>query len=205
MTSINLLPPEIRARRQAERRMVFVVAGALALAAVLAGIWAVGFLGVQKKETELAAVEQQVRAAQAQAEQLAIFEQTQAELQTRSETVTRALAGRRDWARLYDEISLVLPSDLWTETMLSSETEGISIQGWAIDAPNDTPDAGHKSIAKMLVRLADLEQLQDVWLTNSVKALYLEQDAIQFTVTAQVKDPTVAQDAATGATETSGQ
>ena len=203
MTSINLLPPEIRARRQAERRMVFVALGALALAVVLAGVFAVGFLGAQKKETELAQVEQQVRTTQAQAEQLAIFEQTQTELQTRSETVTRALAGRRDWARLYDEISLVLPSDLWAETFLSSEAGGISIQGWAVDAPDDTPDAGHKSIAKMLVRLADLEQLQDVWLTNSAKALYLEQDAIQFTVTAQVKDPSAAEDAATA--ETSGQ
>jgi Tfp pilus assembly protein PilN len=119
--------------------------------------------------------------------------------------VARALAGRRDWARLFDELSLVLPSDLWAEAMFSSEADGISIQGWAIDAPNDTPDAGHKSIAKMLVRLADLEQLQDVWLTNSVKTLYLEQDAIQFTVTAQVKDPSVAQDVEAGSAETSGQ
>jgi Tfp pilus assembly protein PilN len=119
--------------------------------------------------------------------------------------VARALAGRRDWARLFDELSLVLPSDLWAEAMFSSETDGITIQGWAIDAPNDTPDAGHKSIAKMLVRLADLEQLQDVWLTNSVKTLYLEQDAIQFTVTAQVKDPSVAQDVEAGSAETSGQ
>lgn len=197
MTSINLLPPEIRARRQAERRMVFVALGALALAVVLAGVFAVGFMNVQKKDKELAEIEQQVKTTQAQADQLAIFEQTQTELQARSETVSRALAGRRDWARLYDEISLVLPSDLWAETMLSSEADGISIQGWAIDAPNDTPDLGHKSIAKMLVRLADLEQLQDVWLTNSVKALYQEQDAIQFTVTAQVKDPSAA--------ETSGQ
>jgi len=177
--------------------MVFVALGGLALAAVLAVVFVVGFLGVQKRETELAQVEQQVRTAQAQAEQLAIFEQTQTELQVRSETVSRALVGRRDWARLYDEVSLVLPSDVWAETMLSSEADGISIQGWAVDAPNDTPDAGHKSIAKMLVRLADLEQLQDVWLTNSVKALYQEQDAIQFTVTAQVKDPS--------AQETSGQ
>jgi Tfp pilus assembly protein PilN len=205
MTRINLLPPEIQARRQAERRMVYVVVGALALAVVLAGVWMLGFLGVQSRETELAAVEQQVRTAQAEAERLAIFEQTAAELQSRTDIVARALAGRRDWARLFDELSLVLPSDLWAEAMFSSETDGITIQGWAIDAPNDTPDAGHKSIAKMLVRLADLEQLQDVWLTNSVKTLYLEQDAIQFTVTAQVKDPSAAQGVEAGSAETSGQ
>jgi hypothetical protein len=39
------------------------------------------------------------------------------------------------------------------------------------------------------VRLADLDQLSDVWLTSSQKVLFAEQDAIQFTVTAKVDLP----------------
>lgn len=202
MTRINLLPPEIQAKRQSERRMVFVILGALALAVVLAGVWIYGYFGNQNRKADLATIEQQVRQTQAEAQKLAIFEQTAAELESRSATVDRALAGRLDWARLFDELSLVLPSDLWVENMSSDEIDGLSIQGWAVDAPNDTPDAGHKSIAKMLVRLADLEQLQDVWLTNSVKALFQEQDAIQFTVTAGVKDLSAE---TSGTAESSGQ
>lgn len=204
MTQINLLPPEIQARRKADRRMVYVALGALALVLVLAVVGVFGFFRVQSKKTELASVQQEVRTAQAEAELLAIFEQTATELQSRSAIVERALAGRRDWARLYDEISLVLPSDLWADSIQGSEENGLLIQGWAVDAPKDTPDAGHKSIAKMLVRLADLEQLKDVWLTSSAKDLYEEQDAIMFTATAQVRDPAAQNDGASS-TETSGQ
>jgi hypothetical protein len=75
------------------------------------------------------------------------------------------------------------------QTLTAGETEGLSITGYAVDTPNDTPDVGHKSIAKTLVRLADLDQLSDVWLTTSSKVLFLEQDAIQFSITAKVDAP----------------
>jgi len=191
VTRINLLPPETLERRRAEKRLRYVILAAIALAVVLAAVWSVAFFRLEGKREDLAAVEQQVKTTQTQADQLAIFEERATELDSRKETVTLALGDRRDWAKLFDEISLVLPDDVWVQTLSAEEEAGLQMLGFAVDAPNDNPDLGHKSIAKTLVRLADLDQLYDVWLTNSAKQFFNEQDAIQFTITADVEVPAV--------------
>jgi Tfp pilus assembly protein PilN len=189
MTRVNLLPPEVLEKRQSERRIVWVVAGALVLAVVLAGIWGIGSYMESAKRDELAAIQQQTAAIQAQADQLAVFEQRASEMEERKATVLAALGGRVDWAKLLDELSLVLPSDLWVQTMTLSEVNGVSMSGYAVDSPTDIPDSGHKAIAKGLVRIADLEGLHDVWLGSSTKTEFNEQDAIQFTITAKIAPP----------------
>ncbi|MCK8114410.1 PilN domain-containing protein [Anaerosoma tenue] len=189
MMRVNLLPPEILERRQAERRIIWVVVAAIVIAVLLAGVWGVANYRLQNKKDELAAVQQEAQAIQAQADQLAIFETRASELEERQATVQAALGGRIDWAKLLDEVSLVLPSDLWVQTMAVDEDAGISLAGYAIDSPDDVPDLGHKAIAKALVRLADLEDLSDVWLASSVKTEFAEQDAIQYTITSKVVPP----------------
>jgi Tfp pilus assembly protein PilN len=189
MMRVNLLPPEILERRQAERRIVWVVVAAIVIAVVLAGVWGFANYRLQNKKDELAAIQQKAQAIQAQADQLAIFETRASELEERRATVQAALDGRVDWAKLLDEVSLVLPSDLWAQTLAVDEDSGISLAGYAVDSPDDVPDLGHKAIAKALVRLADLEDLSDVWLASSVKTEFAEQDAIQYTITAKVIPP----------------
>lgn len=182
---INLLPREILEQRRAEKRVGWVAAGALAVAVVLGAVWLYGDFRLNEKQNELAAIEQQMQAIQAQADQLAVFEMRASELEERRQIARSALAGRLDTARLLEEVSLVLPTDLWVETMLLDETAGLSIAGYAVDSTEDAPYVGHKAIAKGLVRLADLDTLSDVWLTNSTKTLFKEQAVIQFSITAK--------------------
>ncbi|MHB1324259.1 MAG: PilN domain-containing protein [Coriobacteriia bacterium] len=189
MMRINLLPPEILERRRAERRIGWVILGAVGVAVVLAGVWTVSYFRVQGRQAELAELQQQVQSTNAQATQLAIFEQRATELEARRTLVGLALGDRRDWAKLFDEVSLVLPADVWVQALTAGEGEGVSISGYALDAPDDSPDVGHKSIAKVLVRLADLDNLYDVWLTSSVKAEYEERPVIQFSITSKVVAP----------------
>ncbi len=195
MMRVNLLPPEILERRQAERRGVWVIVGAIAVAVVLAGVWGFASYRLQARQDELAAVQQQVQAVQAQADQLAIFETRAAELEARKATVQAAMGGRVDWAKLLDELSLVLSSDMWVSTIAVSESTGLSMAGYAIDSPDDVPDLGHKAIAKGLVRLAELESLSDVWLASSTKTQFADQDAIQYSITAKVIPPVTGGDA----------
>jgi Tfp pilus assembly protein PilN len=199
MMRVNLLPPEILERRRAEKRVGLVIVAAIGVAIVLAGVWGFSYFRLQAKQDELAALQQQVQATNAQATQLAIFEQRASELKARQETVVQALGNRRDWAKLYDEMSLVLPTDMWLLTMNAAEDNGLTLAGFAVDAPNDSPDAGHKAIAKALVRLADLDSVYDVWLTSSAKTTVAEKPAIQFTITAKVVDPATVQATTTGA------
>lgn len=194
MMRINLLPPEILERRKAEKRIGWVALAAVLVAVVLAGVFALGYFRLQGKQDELASIQQQVQSTNAQAAQLAIFEDRAAELEVRRTTADTALAGRRNWPRLFRELSLVLPSDIWIETLTAEQAAGIEMTGWAVDAPSDTPDAGHKSMAKLLVRLADLEQLNNVWLTGSTKSAFAGQPALEFSVTAVVSEPDTGSD-----------
>ncbi|MBN1192310.1 MAG: PilN domain-containing protein [Coriobacteriia bacterium] len=186
MMRINLLPPEILERRKAEKRMSWVIIAAIGIAVLLVGVWALGFFQLQGKRDELASVQQEVQSTNAQAGQLAIFEERAAELDARRATADLAFSERRNWSKLFQELSLVLPPDVWVQMMTVEEASGLSMSGFAVDAPADSPDLGFKSMAKMLVRLADLEQLSDVWLTTSQRTVFAEQDALQFSVTASV-------------------
>jgi Tfp pilus assembly protein PilN len=198
MMRINLLPPEILERRRAEKGLGYVVVAALGVAVVLAAVWAWAHFTLEGKKSDLASVQQQVAQVKAQADTLAVFEQRSLELDARRAVVQTALGGRTDWPKLFHEISLVLPSDIWLTRLSAAEGSTIQFDGFAVDAPKDNPDAGHKAIAKALVRLADLDQLFDVWLLTSSETEFENQPAIQFTITAMIR----AADAA--ATETGG-
>ncbi|GAB4283826.1 MAG: hypothetical protein Kow0067_05250 [Coriobacteriia bacterium] len=187
---INLLPPEILEKRRAEKRIVYVALVAVVLLVVLAGVWVLGYLRVESRRDTLDAKEQEIQATQAQAQQLAIFEQKESELQARKAVADEALQARRNWAKLFDELSLILPNDIWLSVMSFAEDSGLQLDGYSVDSDEDSPDLGHTAIAKMLVRLADLDGLYDVWLTNSVKAEYEDQGVIQFTATSKVATTT---------------
>jgi Tfp pilus assembly protein PilN len=189
MMRVNLLPPEILERRRAESRIGWVALAAVGVALILAVVWGFSSYRVQAKRDELAAIQQQVQVANAEAAQLAIFEQRATELQARTATVAAALGGRYDFPRLWEEISLVLPTDAWIQSLNSGEASGITFSGYVVGAPDDTPDAGHKALAKTLVRLTDLDDLYDVWTSSSNKVQVEQHDALQFSITAKIKAP----------------
>lgn len=188
---INLLPPEILEKRKSEKRLVYVALVALLIAVVLAGVWGVALMSVNGKKQQVAARQQELAQTQSRAAELKVFEDKSLELDRRKAVAGTALAGRRNWSKLFDEISLVMPTDLWVKVLSASENSGLTIDGNALDTAT-TPDLGHKSIAKLLVRLANLEQLYDVWLTNAAKTELLDARVIQYTVTAGVSVPTTA-------------
>ncbi|MHB1016469.1 MAG: hypothetical protein ACYC2X_01070 [Coriobacteriia bacterium] len=189
MMRINLLPPETLERRRAEKRIGWVVLAAVGVAVVLAAVWGFSSYRVQSKLDDLATIQQQVQAANAEAAQLAIFEARAAELQQRKATVVAALGGRIDFPSIYEEVSLVLPTDAWIQTLNSGETSGLMLSGYVVGAPDDAPDAGHKALAKTLVRLADLDDLYDVWTSSSNEIEVEQQDALQFSITAKIAAP----------------
>lgn len=190
MMRINLLPPEILEKRRAERRIVYVAIAAVLVIAVLGIVWAYGYMRVDSRQQSLDTRLQEVQATQAKADMLAVFEQKEQDLQQRKAIADATLANRVNWTKLFDELSLVMPTDIWVSSLAWAEDSGLVITGYAIDSATDVPDVGHKSIAKMLVRLAELDDLYDVWLTNSVRASFLDSPVIQFSSTAKVRTET---------------
>lgn len=198
MIRVNLLPPEILEKRKAERRLAYMVAALVLVSIVLAGVWVFAFTRANAKQRELEAKQQELQQVKAQAAALEIFELQQAELARRRSVAQTALDARQNWAKLFDEISLVLPADMWLSALAASGESKLQLDGYSVDA-TDTPDYGHKTVAKLLVRLAELEELSDVWLSNSAKTEVEAQPALQFTVTAAVVKPASTATAAAGA------
>jgi Tfp pilus assembly protein PilN len=177
---INLLPPEITQKRKDEKSWRWVVIGGVVVAVVFAGVFALLQLQVSMKQGEVASVKQQAAVLEEQAQRFQIFQEKQADLANRRTIVAGALLGRVDWPRLLSEVALVLPSDIYLTQMGATQpiagvagapgTPGrLTAAGQALDVPNDVPDLGYRSIAKLLARLADLQQLDGVWLTDSTK------------------------------------
>ena len=120
-----------------------------------------------------------------------MFEEKQSALAARQSVAQQALAGRINWAKISNEVSLVLPSDVWATAIMANQDTGMTFTLVARDA-GDAPDVGQKSVARTMVRLNDLDSLNDVWLTQSARS---QPDAeqterqIQFQLSARVAQP----------------
>ena len=171
MVQINLLPRGILEKRKYENLIGYVILIGVALVLVV-GVAIGGLMWVVG--TRNARLQQALESSQnmqEQAEAYKIFEEKEETLSDREDLAAEALAKRIDWGRMTNELSLVLPSDVWLYR-LEAGLESLEVYGYAIDSPTDIPDVGHKSLAKMLIRLADLEQVTDVWLSKAEKGIY---------------------------------
>jgi Tfp pilus assembly protein PilN len=184
---INLLPPEIGQKRKDEERWRWVILGAIVTVVLLAGVFAVLQFQVSQKQSEVAAVKQQAESLKQSATRFQVFQDKQAELANRQTVAGTALAGRMDWAKVCGEIGLILPADLFLMRIGATEPKAavtgsqpapavagkLTMDGKALDFPEDAPDLGFKSVAKLLVRLAGLDGVGNVWLTQSAKPAFV--------------------------------
>jgi Tfp pilus assembly protein PilN len=166
----------------------YVVFGALAFYAFLFIFFLIMYFQVTGAQAEVAAKQQEAQSLQAQAGSFKVFEDRQADLNKRQGVATKALGGRIAWSRLFTEVALVLPADSWLQTMRGDE-KTLVITGLAIDDEGDQSSMGYKPVAKMLVRVSDLEQLQNVWLDASKHTVFLGKPVLDFTVGAEMALP----------------
>lgn len=161
---INLLPPEVLERRRLEKWYKYIFLGffvLLALALLLAAwLWVIG----QGKQDTLQGLKDKSRQYQTKAEMFAIFEQRETELADRQEIVDTALSGRVDMGRLAYEVSLIMPDEVWLEQLSMNQDSGFAIDGYTPSSSSQDSDVNYKSIARTLVRLDSLSDLDAVWL-----------------------------------------
>jgi Tfp pilus assembly protein PilN len=169
---INLIPPEILQNRKDERRWKWLALSGGVVAAVLVMFWAFMALQVTASTAEVDSISQEVTGLETQAAQFQVFQRVESDLKVRKDAAIGAKEGAVDWARMLYELGLVLPKDIYLTSFTGADgglgaASNVSFAGQAVDKLNDSPDNGYKSVAKMLVRLADLDQLDSVWLSNT--------------------------------------
>jgi Tfp pilus assembly protein PilN len=199
MIRINLLPVEILEQRKFERRIIYVIIGAIIVFVALAALYAFTAFQVSSRNAELQQSLETASQLRAQADAFAVFEEKESALSARIAVANLALANRVEWGRIMNEISLVLPSDVWLDTLTGDQEAGVQMTANVVDPQDDVPDLGQAAVAKTLIRLAQLELLKDVWLETSAK----NEDAdsgewiIKFSVSAGLVFPEEATDPAT--------
>lgn len=199
MIRINLLPPEIIERRRYDGYYPYVFITAGILIVVILFSWGILQFVVTSRNTDLQRTEQERKVLQQKAEGLAVFELKESELKARQDTASKALAGRVDVGRLAEEVSLVLPEEVWASELAFNDMDGLNAVLYAPEPLGHSVSDGYKSAASTLVELSSLSMLKDVWLSEATvqsftgfQALAVEapsMETVRFTVSAEVTTP----------------
>jgi type IV pilus assembly protein PilM len=163
---ITLLPGEIGVRRRERRQMILAGAGVAAFAGLLVG--GVVVRDAQVEEAQQAATQEEARTGPLQAE-VASFQEVadlQADIAERRQTVSATLEGDVAWTRLIQEVATVIPNDVWLTSFTGTAGTG--------DAPGTVQVSAmgfdQTSSARWLLRVGELESVDQLWLPSSTKS-----------------------------------
>ena len=183
MRPVNLIPPEDRRGDRAPLR-----AGAISYAIV--GVLGAALIGVvllvmtgntiTEKEGELASLEARQAAAEQRAQELAPYGEFATLSESRKATVTSLAESRFDWNRVLHELALVIPDDVWLESMTGSagSDSADSAAAAPADGPTDTSITGPSlqitgcadgqvAVARFLAALRDIDGVTRVGMEQS--------------------------------------
>ena len=168
MFRINLLPKEVLERRRYEGWYRWVGIAAIALIALILVVYVGLIIEAKSQSDNLQTIQESANSQRVLAEQLAIFQNKENELQTRQSVAQTALAGRVNVGQVAEDVSLVLPDEVWLDLLTINESTGIVMTAQTPRNSGESNDVAYKSVAKTLVRLNELPELYDVWLTTAV-------------------------------------
>jgi len=172
MLRINLLPREVLERRRYEGWYRWVAILAVGLILIFLGIYVLLMLEASSKAAQLQSVEESATQVKATAASLAIFENKEQELVKRQQVAVTALIGRVNMGELANEISLVLPDEVWLDALTINESTGIVMTANTPRSASESMDVAYKSVAKTLVRINELPDVIDVWLATAANGTW---------------------------------
>jgi Tfp pilus assembly protein PilN len=202
MRAVNLLPKdEGRTRRQPGAVSLTAVLGAVLLTAVLCGWFLMASAGVSDKQAQLDSANSELAAIPPPATPDTSQSTLVAEKDARVTVLGTALANRIAWDRILREVSLVLPNDVWLETM---NTNGPDPAAAPAAPPPGQPAAApgggfaitgytysHDGVARLLARLAVIPHLENVRLGSSVIDSEGARPVVKFSISAGLRNAQV--------------
>jgi Tfp pilus assembly protein PilN len=175
---VNLIPPEERRGERAPARtgaIPYVVLGILGLAVVAVAFLALTNKQINDRKAEKASLEAQQAQAQARAEALAPYADFVQASEARTATVTSLAQSRFDWVRVFKELSLVLPGDIWLtglEGSTSGSGSGEAAAGLSVPTLNITGcGTGHRAVAAFVQTLQDIDGVTRVGVASSTRGV----------------------------------
>jgi Tfp pilus assembly protein PilN len=177
MRPVNLIPVEDRHGQNAPLRtgpVAYIVIGALVLA--LAGVTMLVLTDnkVADNKSELAQVKREDAAAKARAESLASYTQFAALHERRVETISSLADSRFDWERVMRELALILPHNVWLNSLEASASSEAGSGGGSLSSSIVGPSlsisgcaAGQNAVAGFVTALKDIDGVTRVGVESS--------------------------------------
>ena len=199
MRSVNLLPrDDKRQRPQPGAVLLTGVLGSVLVTAVLAGFFMMASSSVSDRQSELDGLRAELAAIPPAPEAPADNSGLETEKSARVAVLGKALGARVAWDRILREISLVLPEDIWLETLNANAPDPnfVPTPGKTEAPPGGFTITGysysHDGVARLLARLSVLPQLDRAALGSSVVDTTKARDVVKFTINASLKQGQVA-------------
>jgi Tfp pilus assembly protein PilN len=199
MRSVNLLPrDDKRQRPQPGAVLLTGVLGSVLVTAVLAGFFMMASSSVSDRQSELDGLRAELAAIPPAPEAPADNSGLETEKSARVAVLGKALGARVAWDRILREISLVLPEDIWLETLNANAPDPnfVPTPGKTEAPPGGFTITGysysHDGVARLLARLSVLPQLDRPALGSSVVDTTKARDVVKFTINASLKQGQVA-------------
>lgn len=203
MRAINLLPREdARRGRQKTQWIVLVpVVGAVLLTGVLSFAFLSASGNVKDKQAELATLQDTLHAIPTpDASKVKSQSALASDKQVRVTALSAALSRRVAWDRIFRELSLVLPDDVWLATLSAKAPVSSSVPaapapaaaGTTVAATEFTLDGytySHPAVARLLSRLSVVPDLVNAQLQQSTLTKVGPSKAVHFVIVADVRAP----------------
>lgn len=183
MRRIDLLPAVYAQQRAARRNFAFVVAGGAVVFLLLVAWWFMIGQQIGAAKDDLAAVQATNAQLQAQIDELAPFAALEAEVVAKRTALQTVMVGDIDWPAVMTEVAMVIPSDVWLET-LSASSDSVETRVPTEVAPIDVDPktaigrvtfSGRAltmpSVAKWLIRLTTANEFFAAYLSSASKGV----------------------------------
>ena len=159
MRRINLLPPELAAKRRTKKLVGFAAIGGLAVLGLLVILYGAQRARLASARGELQRQERVNAGLQRQVAQLSQFQKQQTDVQTKEKLLLALTRNEVRWSSVLTEVSLVIPTDDWLTNFTGLLQQGVINPGQpigTIQASGCTllpADGTHLNVAQFLVQM----------------------------------------------------
>lgn len=192
---INLLPPEIGARRKVRQQTSAAVAAGVALIVVLGLFYVVQVGRLSSERAKLSDQQAENSTLQASVSALDEFDALAKEAEAKSKLIDGLTASEVRWSIVLADIALVIPSNAWltnltatvnTNVASAKPTPGQRSQLGKVDLTGVT--FSHIDVAKWLVRLAGVDGFTFPYLSLSAKSSIGTTSVVEFTSSVELSE-----------------
>ncbi len=178
MQYVSLLPPEIKAKREQERKQGILTRVVIILFVVILAVNAFLLVSTIMSRSYLHSLQDERADLENQAAPLVEYEVLYNEMTAAEELLNTAMGRVPPWSELMQELGLTLPAGVWLSNLnvsYGNEQGSFNMQGWAHT---------HSGVGDMLEEIENMEQLDEIRTRVSSETDFDGREAVQFNIDA---------------------